>query len=272
MGRKRTHDSTAPLGVKVICVLIAVSAAIAFVYGLHFLLQGNDHGTLLGGVLIVLAVFEGVAARGLWKLKPWSWYAGMAISVVSSAVAFYVLILKIDDPLFPGIQFLANVVTAAYIYHQRPIYTPNTQARYEAIRSDSVLGEFEFYERMKADQSAPLGMRLLVVVGALFSVVAFFQGVYYIWHHGHVVTGLVLVVAAAVELYVLYGLWFVQRWAWFAGIALFGLGALLALLRILLVGDMMAIAEFFVDAVIVAYLLSKKPVYAPRVRIDLTPR
>jgi uncharacterized membrane protein (DUF2068 family) len=272
MGQQRTHDSTAPLGVKAVCALIAVSAAIAFFYGLHFVVQGGDHDTLLGTVLVVLALFEGVAARGLWHLKPWSWYAGMVIAVLAAVVAFYVLILKIDDPLFPGIHFLGNVVAAAYIYHQRPIYTPNTQARYEAIRSDSVLGEFEFYERMKADQSAPLGMRLLVVVGALFSVVAFFQGIYYIWHHGHVVTGLVLVVAAAVELYVLYGLWFVQRWAWFAGIALFGLGGFLALLRVLLVGDTVAIAEFVVDAVVVAYLLSKKPVYAPRVRIDLTPR
>ena len=272
MAQKRTHSSTAPLGVKVVCVLVAIAAAIAFFYGLHFLVQGNDHSTLLGSVLLVLAVFEAVAARGLWKLKPWSWYAGIATFALGSVVSFYVLILKVDDPLLPGVQFLVNVVTAAYIYHQRPIYSPGTEARYEAIRSDGVLGEFEFYQRMQADNSAPLGMRLLVAIGALFSVVAFFQGVYYIWHHGHVVTGLVLVVAAAIELYVLYGLWFVERWAWFAGLLLFGLGALLALLRILLVGDMMAIVELFVDGLLVAYLLSKKPVYAPRVRVDLTPR
>ena len=272
MGQQRTHDSTAPLGVKAICALVAVSAAIAFFYGLHFLVQGNEHDILLGVVLVVLALFEGVVARGLWSLEPWSWYAGLAVFVVGSVVAFYVLVLKVDDPLFPGVQFLVDVAGAAYVYHQRPIYTPNTEARYEAIRSDGVLGEFEFYRRMQADQSAPLGMRLLVVVGALFSVVAFFQGVYYIWHHGHVVTGLVLVVAAAVELSVLYGLWFLQRWAWFAGIALFGLGAFLALLRLFVVGDMVAIAEFVVDVVIVVYLVSKKPVYAPRVRVDLTPR
>ncbi len=272
MGQKRTHDSTAPLGVKAVCALVAVAAAIAFFYGLHFVVQGNQHDIVLGAVLLTLALFEAVAARGLWNLKPWSWYAGLGVFVLSAVVGFYVLILKIDDPLLPGINFLVSAVGAAYIYHQRPIYTPNTQARYDAIRNESVLGEFEFYQRMKADQSAPLGMRLLVVVGALFSVIAFFQGTYYIWHHGHVVTGLMLVAAAGVELYVLYGLWFVQRWAWFAGIALFGLGAVIALFRIFLVNDTVAVAEFFLDVFVVAYLVSKKPVYAPRVRVDLTPR
>lgn len=272
MGQKRTHDSTAPLGVKAICVLVALSAAIAFAYGLHFLVQATQHGLVLGVILVALALFEVVTARGLWNLKPWSWYAGMTVFVVGSAVAFYVLVLKIDDPLFPGVHFLVDVVTAAYLYHQRPVYTPNTEARYEAIRNDGVVGEFEFYQRMKASQPAPLGMRLLVLLGALFAVVGFFQGAYYIWHHGHVVTGLVLVAAAAVQLYVLYGLWFVERWAWFAGIALFGLGAFLALLRIFLVNDAVAVAEFFLDAAVVAYLLSKKPEYAPRVRVDLTPR
>ena len=272
MGQTRTHSSTAPLGVKVICALVAVSAVIAFLYGLHFVLMANRHGMVLGAILVVLALFEGLVARGLWNLKPWSWYAGMAIFAVGAVVAFYVLVLKIDDPLFPGIHFLVTVATAVYIYHQRPIYTPGTEARYEAIRTDGLLGEFEFYQRMKADQSAPLGVRLLVLLGALFSVVAFFQGVYYIWHHGHALMGILLVTAAAVELYILYGLWFVRRWAWFAGILLFGIGAFLALLRIFLVNDAMAVAEFFFDALLVAYLLSKKPVYAPRVRVNLTPQ
>ena len=272
MSRTREHSSTAPLGVKTICVLVALSAIIAVVLGLHFLLQGDDHGTVVGSVLLALAVLELVIARGLWTLKPWSWYGGMGLFGLAAIASLYVMLLKLS--LLAFVRFLVDVTIAVYIYHKRDIYTPGTQARYDAIRSQGVLATLGFVREMKRGETAPLGMRLIVGVVGLLTVVTFFQGVYYIWGHGGagVVFGLLLVLMAVLQAYVLYGLWNVERWGWFAGLFLFGLATVLAAFRIFLYNDAVAVVEFFCYGGVTLYTFQKKPTYAPRVTVDLTPR
>lgn len=84
--------------------------------------------------------------------------------------------------------------------------------------------------------------------------------------------GLFVVGVAALQLYTLYGLWIVERWAWFAGLALFGLATVFATFRILLFPDPVALVEFVVNGLLTAYVYRQKPLYAPRVTVDLTPR
>lgn len=272
MGRTREHSSTAPLGVKAICAFIALSAVLGVVLGLHFLLMGGDHGTIVGSILLGFSLLELLVARGLWTLKPWSWYAGMALFGLAAVVSLYVMLLKLSFLGF--LRFVVDVSVAVYIYHQRDVYTPGTQARYDAIRARGVLAQFGVVRALRRGETAPLGMRAVVAAVGLVTVVSFFQGVYYIWGHGGAGTvfGLLVVLMAGVQAYVLYGLWTVERWAWFAGLFLFGLAAVIALFRIFLYNDVVAVAEFFLYGAITLYTVRRKPTYAPRVTVDLTPR
>lgn len=275
-GRSRQSGS-APLGVTAICAFIGLSALLGVVFGFHYLLKGTvqgggTHAVVLGGILLGLALLEGVVALGLRKLKPWAWYAGIGLFGAAAAVSLYVFVLQLS--LLALSHLLLDVVIAVYVYHKRDVYTPGTAARYDAIHSESVLAKFEVVREMRESDAAPLGVKAIAVVAALASLVAFFQGVRMIWMPGGAATvlGLVVVAGAMLQAYTLYGLWVVERWAWFAGLLLFGLATVFASFRILLFTDAIAVIEFFANALITLYLYRQKSLYAPRVTVDLTPR
>lgn len=273
----RQQSYSPPLGVSVISALIALSALVSLLFAGHYLLRGTvqgkgTHALVLAGVLLGVAALEGVVALGLRRLKPWAWYAGVGLFGAAAAVSLYVFVLKLS--LLAMGYLVLNVLTAGYIYHKRPIYTPGTQARYDAYHGESVLAKFEMVREMRESDAAPLGVKAVAVVGAFASLIAFAQGVRLIWMSNGAATvlGLLVVVTVALQAYTLYGLWIVERWAWFAGLALFALATLFATFRVLLMPTPLATVEFLVNGLITLYLYRQKPLYAPRVTVDLTPR
>lgn len=277
MSRESQQSYSPPLGVTAISALIALSALVSTLFAGHYLLRGTvqgkgDHALVLAGVLLAVAALEAIVALGLRRLKPWAWYAGIGLFGAAALVSLYVFVLKLS--FLAMTYLLLNVVTAVYIYHKRPVYTPGTQARYDAYHQESVLAKFELVQEMRESDAAPLGVKVVAVVGALASLVAFAQGVRLIWMSSGAATvlGLLVVVAATLQAYTLYGLWIVERWAWFAGLLLFGLATVFATFRILLFPDAVAMVEFVVNGLIALYLIRQKPLYAPRVTVDLTPR
>lgn len=266
-----------PLGISAISALIALSALLSTLFAGHYFLRGTvqgkgTHALVVAGVLLSLAVLEGIVALGLRRLKPWAWYAGIGLFGAATAVSLYVFVLKLS--FLAMTHLLLNVAIAVYIYHKRPVYTPGTQARYDAYHSESVLAQFAIVQEMRESDAAPLGVKVVAAIGALASLLAFVQAVRLIWMPSGPATvlGLVVVAAAGLQAYTLYGLWIVERWAWFAGLLLFGLATLFAAFRILLFPDGVAVVELFLNALIALYLYRQKPLYAPRVTVDLTPR
>ena len=280
-------------------VVLSSNDPYAYRYALEQLLAGNGSLRSLPGVgsgepllltvvWVVTSLFGGSSLAGGLVLALYpvlaavvTGYLVYAIAVrvggdsrfgLAAVVSLYVMLLKLSFLGF--LRFVVDVSVAVYIYHQRDVYTPGTQARYDAIRARGVLAQFGVVRALRRGETAPLGMRAVVAAVGLVTVVSFFQGVYYIWGHGGAGTvfGLLIVLMAGVQAYVLYGLWTVERWAWFAGLFLFGLAAVIALFRIFLYNDVVAVAEFFLYGAITLYTVRRKPTYAPRVTVDLTPR
>lgn len=263
---------TAPLGVKTICVLAAIVAIVAFFQGVYYLWKPSDMHTLIGGVLVVGAVIELAVAWGLWTLRPWSWYVAIGLFGLATVFAVYRILLQGDAVAV--VEFLVDLTVSVYIYHKRDLYTPGTEARHDALHDSGVLSDVDIVDSLRVGETAPLGMKVIVGIGWLASLVAFFQGVVYVWKPSGdaTVLGFLLVLGAIAQAYVLLGLWRVERWSWFVGLLLFGAATVAALFRVFLFGDVVAVAEFFVNALIAWYVYRKKDVYAPNVRVDLTPR
>lgn len=277
MSGQAQQTYTPPLGVTVISALMALSALFAALFAGHYLLRWLLDGdamytAVIAGALIGLTAASAVVALGLRRLKPWAWYAGVGLFGAAAALALLIFVLKLS--LLSLGYVLVNLVTAGYIYHQRPIYTPGTQARYDAYHKESVIYRLDMVTEMRQSDAAPLGVKVLAVFATLASLVAFVQGIRLIWMSSTAATvlGLLVILLAVLQTYTVYGLWIVERWAWFAGLALFGLATVFATFRVLLFPDVVAVVEFLVNGLITLYLYRQKPLYAPRVTIDLTPR
>jgi uncharacterized membrane protein (DUF2068 family) len=277
MSNRSEQSYAPPLSVSAITGLIVLSMGLSLLFAGNSFLQWLGEGTgsfllVLVAVLVAVAVLETVALVGLRRLKPWAWYAGIGVLGVATVASLFVFVLQLS--LLAGSYVLVNVLTAVFVYHKRPIYTPGTRARYDAYYSESVLAQFAVVREMRDTEATPIGVKVLFVVGTLASVVAFVQGVRLIWTTSGVPTvlGLFVVAVAALQTYTLYGLWILERWAWFASLLLFGIATVFAAFRILLFPDPLAVVEFVLNGLIVAYIVHRKPLYAPKVTVDLTPR
>ena len=277
MSNRSEESYSPPLSVTAITGLTVLSILLGLLFAGNIFLRwlGMGKGSFLlalsVGLLAVVAI-QALVLVGLRRLKPWAWYAGVGVFGAATVAALFVFVLKLS--LLAGSYVLLNVVVAVFVYHKRPIYTPGTRARYDAYYSESVLYQFETVQKMRDSDATPFGVKLLFVVGSLASVLAFFQGIRLIWMGNGVMTmlGLFVVAVVVLQTYTLYGLWILERWAWFASLLLFGIATVFAAFRILLFPDVLAVIEFVLNGLIVAYIFHRKPLYAPKVTVDLTPR
>ena len=277
MSTRSEQSYSPPLSVSAITALIVFSMGLSLLFAGHYFLRWATMGKgttvlAIAGALVAVAALETVVLVGLRRLKPWAWYAGLGVFGVATVASLFVFVLQLS--LLAGSYVLLNVLTAVFVYHKRPIYTPGTRARYDAYYSESVLAQFAVVREMRDTEATPIGVKVLFLVGTLASAVAFVQGIRLIWMGNGVVTvlGLFVVAVAALQTYTLYGLWILERWAWFASLLLFGIATVFAAFRILLFPDVLAVIEFVLNGLIVAYIFHRKPLYAPKVTVDLTPR
>ncbi len=108
-----------------------------------------------------------------------------------------------------------------------------------------------------ATRTVPLGIKIIVVLGGLGSILALFSGLALsLFSVGGFETllGIIVAVFAVVKFVTLIGLWSLKRWAWTAAMVIYTLSALLDLLRVNIVGLLIAI-------IILAYVYSQRHLF-----------
>ncbi|ELY91205.1 hypothetical protein [Natrinema altunense] len=90
-----SRDETAPLGIKILCVVTVLLAASTIFFGLVRVIVGLSTistaglgsaivrpagvATITGLLSLVLSVGQIIVAFGLWALKPWAWAWSLAL-------------------------------------------------------------------------------------------------------------------------------------------------------------------------------------------------
>ena len=110
-------------------------------------------------------------------------------------------------------------------------------------------------------RSAPLGIKILCVLGALGAVGSLFRGLGALFTSplGFII-GTVIIVLAVAKFVVVWGLWTLKSWAWTLTIVVYGLGLLMSVLK-LLTGNLFAIISIIIGALLLAYVYSKRHYY-----------
>lgn len=112
-------------------------------------------------------------------------------------------------------------------------------------------------------ETAPFDLKLLcafAAFGILLAVVSAFRTL--AWSTEWAVVALLVLIVAALQTAVVYGLFTIERWAWPGGLVVFGAVVLLALARTV-AGDPFAVLEGVIALVAGAYLYTQSPVYHP---------
>lgn len=110
--------TSAPLGIKVICVLGTLGAGLGLVGGFGLMALGGA-GVVLGPVVLVLSLAQLAAVFGLWTLQSWGWTLAMVLYGLDAVIDLVGLVLG-DLGSILGL-FIA-VVILGYIYSKRDHY------------------------------------------------------------------------------------------------------------------------------------------------------
>jgi hypothetical protein len=121
-----------PTGITVLSILAFISGAIGTLSWLSKLagkpIWGAGGAAFVGGaydywtVLLILSVLQVAFAYGAWTLKPWGWWLGMALQVVSIAFALLYVVLGSSF----AAQMLTILISAVLLYYL--LSTPVRQA------------------------------------------------------------------------------------------------------------------------------------------------
>ena len=103
--------------------------------------------------------------------------------------------------------------------------------------------------------SAPLGIKIICVLGAIVTIFTFFISFRIMTAGGPFVSlGLLFVFLGLAYLVVLYGLWTLQPWGWTWAMIVFIFGAIMDLVQVQILG-------LLISLVIIGYVYSKKELY-----------
>ena len=103
--------------------------------------------------------------------------------------------------------------------------------------------------------SAPLGIKIICVLGAIVTIFTFFISFRIMAAGGPFVSlGLLFVFLGLAYLVVLYGLWTLQPWGWTWAMIVFIFGAIMDLVQVQILG-------LLISLVIIGYVYSKKELY-----------
>ncbi len=76
-----------PLGVTILAVLQIIGGLLVLFGGAALMAVGTyllgPLGALIGGVLLILGLFELVVGWGLWNMRPWAWLIAMILNIIS---------------------------------------------------------------------------------------------------------------------------------------------------------------------------------------------
>jgi hypothetical protein len=112
-------SSTAPLGIKLICLLGLVSVLLSLLAGTAFLASGTVLGGFAGLLVLGLAFVQAGILWGLWTVKRWAWGAAVVFYSLGVLLAF-VDILAGD--LGAVVRLLLGAAVVAYVYSTQSVY------------------------------------------------------------------------------------------------------------------------------------------------------
>lgn len=110
--------TSAPLGIKIICLLATIGAMLGAVGGIALVALGGI-GVVLGPLVVVLALAQLAAVYGLWTLQSWGWTLAMGLYGLDATLDL--IGIAVGD--FGSVVGLAvAVVILGYVYSKRDHY------------------------------------------------------------------------------------------------------------------------------------------------------
>jgi hypothetical protein len=128
-----TPAATRPTGITILAVLSAIGGVLGILGGVALIGIGGlaaastgtaayfGLGAIWGVLILASAIASLVFAYGAWTLKPWAWPLGVALQVISLALAALTVISGGD---ISG-QILSVVISAIILYY---LFQPNIKA------------------------------------------------------------------------------------------------------------------------------------------------
>jgi hypothetical protein len=110
---------SAPLGIKLVCLVGALSVLLSLLAGAAFLGSGSVFGGFAGVLVLALAFVQAGTLWGLWTVRRWAWGAAVVFYSLGVLLAF-VDILAGD----PGavVRLLLGAAVVAYVYSTGSVY------------------------------------------------------------------------------------------------------------------------------------------------------
>ncbi len=112
------RSRSAPLGIKILCVLAVISGVLGIFGGLA-MMAGSPIGIVLGPITILLSVAQLVVAWGLWTLQSWAWTLTLVVYGIDVLMDCVRLLLGNIGAIF-GI--IIGGLLLAYVYSKRDYY------------------------------------------------------------------------------------------------------------------------------------------------------
>jgi uncharacterized membrane protein len=110
---------SAPLGIKLVCLVGALSVLLSLLAGAAFLGSGSVLGGFAGVLVLALAFVQAGILWGLWTVKQWAWGAAVVFYSLGVLLAF-VDILAGD--LGAVVRLLLGAAVVAYVYSTGSVY------------------------------------------------------------------------------------------------------------------------------------------------------
>ena len=114
-----------PTGITILAVLSAISGVLGLLGGIALIGLGGlaaastgtaaffGLGAIFGLIILATAIASLVFAYGAWSLKPWAWQLGVALQIVSLALAALTIVSGGDI----GSQIIGIVISAVILYY-----------------------------------------------------------------------------------------------------------------------------------------------------------
>lgn len=128
-----TPAAARPMGITILAVLSAIGGVLGLLGGIAIIGIGGlaaastgsaaffGLGAIWGLLILATAIASLVFAYGAWTLKPWAWPLGVALSIISLALAALTIVSGGDI----GSQIIGIVINAVILYY---LFQPNIKA------------------------------------------------------------------------------------------------------------------------------------------------
>lgn len=110
---------SAPLGIKLVCLVGAVSVLLSLLAGAAFLGSGSVLGGFAGLLVLALAFVQAGVLWGLWTVKKWAWGAAVVFYSLGVLLAFFDLAA---GDLGAVLRLLLGAAVVAYVYSTQSVY------------------------------------------------------------------------------------------------------------------------------------------------------